>query len=446
MFCNTVNTPATASSPATAPYPTMTLFYYTERALCLPEILELILSFYLAADGWKTLFAAVQVNRLWRELGVRILWANPEATRYLLRVPEDQRPIYASQLLTMHIREIERCSTKFKNLEFSRLRELYVSPRSGDFTLLEPYCVPSLHSFKVFDSLMQDVSSVVLGYLHNCPQLKSIWTDMKIRDTQHLLDALKHLPLLQELKLWKCVGKGDISGDLLLHLAQSKHITTLKVPWSWAADAVKQVTIAKDEMRFTPFPALKSLKLLAPSTSAEGLVQLFGNLTSLDLKLSDSTMEALWSIARLTNLTRLSLSYKQKTFISAGAIVALAALSKLRTLIIKRHYPNPEYAVESDFSDEDCEKVASHWPDLRYVSLQMESANLSTKGLMSLARHCRVLECFRSSQEFDLEEILASGRDGDALFPRLEQLHLVRPMLSRGHVDTTRFAFYILSS
>ncbi|KAL7915170.1 hypothetical protein GGI35DRAFT_488958 [Trichoderma velutinum] len=433
------NTPVIASSPMT------TRFDPIEEALCLPEILELILSFCLGVDGWKTLFKAVQVNRLWRKEGTKRLWANTEAARYLLRVPHDQRQIYASKLLTIHINNfnIKEYCTEFKGLEFSRLRELDVVSRFGDFEMIKQYCVPSLHRFGCLNTFMQPSS--VIGYLHNCPQLKSIHTDLRIADTRHLLDALKHLPLLQELKLSDDVGKGDISGDLLLHLAQSKHMTTLELSWSWEGYAVEHVMSAKVDMRFTPFPALESLILVAPSTATEGFVHLFGNVTSLDLILSDSTIEALCRIARLTTLTRLSLSYKQKTCISAGAMRALAALSKLQTLIMEKHSLN-RGAMESDISDEDCEMVASHWPDLRHITLRMECANLSTKGFISLARHCRALEICKTSQEFDLEKIFADGYDGDALFPQLRQLHITKPMLGRGDIDATRFVFDISSS
>ncbi|KAL6700992.1 hypothetical protein J3F84DRAFT_359846 [Trichoderma pleuroticola] len=79
--------------------------------------------------------------------------------------------------------------------------------------------------------------------------------------------------------------------------------------------------------------------------------------------------------------------------------------------------------------------VASHWPDLRHISLRMECANLSTKGFTSLARHCRGLEFYKIGQEFDLEEIFAQGSHGEVLFPQLRQLHLVKLMPGRGNIN-----------
>lgn len=295
------NTPATASSPA------ITRFDSTEKALCLPEILDLIFSFCLNANDLKTLSKAVQVNWLWFECGTKKLWTSTKATPNLLRVPGDRQQIYASKIFTISFDYTcaKRYYNAFKDLEFHRLRELDIFSYGLEVGEMELYCVPSLHKVK-FNGFFTKMSTI--GCLRNCRELKSMQLRVWRGLTPHLvLDVLKHLPLLQEANLSDGpVGDitiGAISGDLLLHLAQSKCITNLKLPWSWSASAVEQVTIAKEDMLFTSFPALESLHLTATAAAIEGAVPLLRNLTSLNLLLEDSESGALWHIAGLTALT-----------------------------------------------------------------------------------------------------------------------------------------------
>ncbi|QYS94847.1 hypothetical protein H0G86_002168 [Trichoderma simmonsii] len=424
-----------ANTPATASFPAITRFDSTEKALSLPEILNLIFSFCLDANDLGTLSKAVQVNQLWFECGTEKLWQSRKATPNLVRVPKDRQQIYASKIFTIgfyYSKEINYYEA-FKDLEFHRLRELDISSYGQDLRDMEMYCVPSLQKVKFVD-LYAKIST--LGCLRSCPELKSIhlhvWTGLT---PQLVLDVLKHVPSLQEAilinELVDDTSSSVISGDLLLHLAQSKCVTTLELPWSWSASAVEQVTIAKDDMGFASFPVLESLYLVTTAAAIEGAVPLSRNLTSLNLLLEDSDSGALWHIARLTALTTLSLTFRKPIRISAAAITALRALSKLRTLIMKPgrrplgNFDAP-IAIETDFSNDDCEIVASHWPDLRHLSLKLVCANLSTKGLLSLGRHCRSLDFCETSQDINLDELFSDDCNGDALFPQLRTLYFTQ--------------------
>lgn len=432
------NTPATASSPA------ITRFDSTEQALCLPEILDLIFSFCLDANDLGTLSKAVQVNRLWFECGTEKLWTSTKATPNLLRVPGDRQQIYASKIFTISFDYTisRRYYDAFKDLKFRRLRELDIFSYGLDVREIELYCAPLLQKVK-FDGCFVQIST--LGCLRNCRELRSIqlrvWRGLT---PQLVLDVLKHLPLLQEASLSHGpVGHtiiGAISGDLLLHLAQSKCVTYLKLPWSWSASAVEQVTIAKDDMGFTSFPVLESLHLVATAAAIEGAVPLLRNLTSLTLMLEDSDYGAIWHITGLTALTTLSLTFRKTIKISAAAMTALNALSKLRTLIMKpkqRSSNDAPIVIETDFSNDDCEIVASHWPDLRHLSLQLVCARLSTKGLLSLARHCRSLDFCETSQDINLDDLFSDDCNGDALFPQLRTLHFTQTV--KGRHDIPRY-------
>ncbi|KAL6805480.1 hypothetical protein J3E68DRAFT_441903 [Trichoderma sp. SZMC 28012] len=409
------NTPATASSPA------ITRFDSTEKALCLPEILDLIFSFCLDANDLGTLSKAVQVNSLWFECGTEKLWKSTKATHNLLRVPGDRQQIYASKIFTISFDYTiaRRYYDAFKDLEFRRLRELDIFTYGLDVREMELYCAPSLHKVK-FDGIFVQIST--LGCLRNCRELKSIQLRVWRGLTPHLvLDVLKHLPLLQEANLSHGpVGNttiGAISGDLLLHLAQSKY-----------------------DMGFTSFPVLESLHLVATAAAIEGAVPLLRNLTSLTLLLEDSDYGALWHITGLTALTFLSLTFRKTIKISAAAMTALSALSKLRTLIMKpkqRSSNDTPIVIKTDFSNDDCEIVASHWPDLRHLSLQLVCAKLSTKGLLSLSRHCRSLDFCETSQDINLDDLFSDDCNGDALFPQLRTLHLTQTV--DGRKDIPRY-------
>ncbi|KAM6486666.1 hypothetical protein HDV62DRAFT_401970 [Trichoderma sp. SZMC 28011] len=403
------NTPPTASSPA------ITRFDSTEKALRLPEILELIFSFCWDANDLGTLSKAVQVNRLWFECGTKKLWTSKKATPNLLRVPGDRQQIYASKIFTISFDYTiaRRYYDAFKDLKFRRLRELDIFTYGLDVREMELYCAPSLQKVK-FDGCFVQISTI--GCLRNCRELKSIqlrvWRGLT---PQLVLDVLKHLPLLQEANLSHGpVGHpiiGAISGDLLLHLAQSKY-----------------------DMGFTSFPVLESLYLVATAAAIEGAVPLLRNLTSLTLMLEDSDYGAIWHITGLTALTFLSLTFRKTIKISAAAMTALSALSKLRTLIMKpkqRSSNDTPIVIETEFSNDDCEIVASHWPDLRHLSLQLVCAKLSTKGLLSLGRHCRSLDFCETSQDINLDDLFSDDCNGDALFPQLRTLHFTQTVGGR---------------
>ncbi|EHK26135.1 uncharacterized protein TRIVIDRAFT_63466 [Trichoderma virens Gv29-8] len=383
----------------------------TARVLFLPEFIHLIFSFCLdTGDCWRLsgkslymLAGAAQVNRLWFECATEKIWSHLEAPYHLLLVPHHRRHMYASKIVTLHLdsTNVAKFYREFRSLEFSRLRKLEVATDGGKLGLTKPFCVPSVQKFMFSGTAIRPW---MIHYLQNCLQLTTIHIDLIRVDWDHqppftsgvLLDIVKNLRFLQKLR-FKSNSRGFISGDLLVHLAG----------------------------RFTPFPRLTTLGLVAPSASIGRLVPWLRNLTSLDLKLEDSDPDVLLRIAHLTTLTKLSLIYYNRTHISAESIMALRHLSQLQKLIIRPHstFIAP-VTITSDLSDDDCERVTSHWPNLNFISLVVDWANLSTKGLISLARSCRCLTTCHTSQKFNFDELFADGSDGEVLFPQVKDMRL----------------------
>ncbi|KAL7790901.1 hypothetical protein V8C37DRAFT_403286 [Trichoderma ceciliae] len=407
----------------------------TEAVLSLPEILLTIFKFLFREACTTSLPAATQalstvirVNRLWFECGTEELWSGEWAVPQLLRLSPHRRNLYASKIgfLLLDCSQINEFYPKLKDVQFSRLQEVHIGvfrETACDVQCIEPYCVPSLQSFKFSGP---DIDIGVLHYLRaTCRRLRTFYfyVDNCQITAPLFLEFIRDAPLLQTVVLSVRTGSDSaVSAELLLYLAQSKNLFDLEIPWRWTAHGIERVAAAARHMDFIPFPALEELALSAPSTVIDSLITLVMNLKDLRLIVKDSRVDVLRHVSRLVGLRNLELSFECSTVISVGALSSLRDLPQLESLTLRPLFSLDTTVIESDFSDGDCEALVSHWPSLSYLEFRVQ-CNLSTNALISIARHCRDLSWYELSQALDTRDFFSSDYD-EILFPKLISLQV----------------------
>jgi hypothetical protein len=196
----------------------------------------------------------------------------------------------------------------------------------------------------------------------------------------------------------------------------------LELPWSWTEQAVFEASVVTWEAGIVPFPVLEELELSAPSSAIHNFVSLVGSLKNLKLTVKDSKVDVLWHVSNLVNLRSLTLAFEQPAFISAGALMALGALKELQTLDLGPDNSTDVSLVTSNFSDDNCEILASHLPSLHHLEFRIQ-CDISTNALISFARHCRKLCWCAIFQSLDTQDLF-TGAYGHTICPGLRLLHL----------------------
>lgn len=413
-----------------------------QLALSLPEIVTMIMDATWLSDysnytyradilTYRDLKKLIRVNRLWFEIGVEKLWADRRSIDWLLRVPPTRRQIYASKMtqITVSGTSLEVYHREYNGLVFRRLRktafEVY-----GRYTLplMEPYLGPSLQS--VCFSYVPEIDSEVFVHLaREIPSLQeiSISTTSFRATPKSFSDFIRHAPFLKKV-IVSVFGGGDttVKDELVSCLAHCRRLERLQIPWVWTESTSQQAAAAVLHSGVVPFPQIAELVLIVSSKAISRLVILVVNVTQLTLTVKDSTVDVLQHVSSLTNLRGLIVYYYQFSSIPAESMRALGALSKLSILHLGPFpYENTRISVlQSTFSDNDCETLASQLPHLHNLRLRMQ-CNISTKAVESFLRHCPNFRTCEIFQPLDTADLFTTA-PGDMVFPQLTMLSLRR--------------------
>ena len=396
------------------------------RAVELPEIVAAVME---QLPDNRTLFAALQVNRLWAEEATTVLWQNYPSISALIQIHDAERlQHYANKVSYWEIGQYEdgpELHRKLQLLRFPRLRQISVlSSYFLDGKKLLGYLQPNLRRLLF-------VGFCISNYHLRCirahfPTLQSL-TLQTLRSggndsTAHeLLQFLHDMPSLTTLCL---ILETTISDEVYIHLASRLNLAAL--------DSRKILTLNLIEMMQEvveqPFSRLLSLTCCSHSKAFSQLSRHLLKVKELHLHLMDSARETIFDVCSFTSLLILELDYGQcpyfdtSTHFPANGFLALAKrCPHLQQLAVHRSPMSIGNDGVGDISDDALQEFVSLLPQLTHLRLMIDT-NLAHRALRILGEGCTTLqECCLCGKSLQLGPL---GSSGPVLFPKLESLQL----------------------
>ncbi|KAF2151411.1 hypothetical protein K461DRAFT_295467 [Myriangium duriaei CBS 260.36] len=384
-----------------------------------PEIITGILSF---ADN-KSLFCAIQVNRLCASIGTDLLWSS-STERALQSIVPLRRQCYANKICSLLV---ESCPKEWHkdidddmvlgDLEFPKLRSLKVGPYNYGRSIGH-LVQPSLRSFNWSGVTKEDILAVLAS---RCSNLLELQLDhgFAFRRPEHLLALFENQPSLRKIELssdmYHLITKETIVCLASLIDLRSLHLSlprSLDPSWHGGPEQVQYLYETVKE----PFGHLEQFTC---SGYTAGLSSVLANAAvpfSVALRVLSPAGPLLACIASLSNLCALSLDCHKYTNFSVAEIMELRHLTKLKSLTIQKY----RQTLESEpWTEEQMTVFFSSFPELEHINLDIE-ANIGTTALISLTKSPK-LKSIRLPGKFNLGEL----KGVNANFPALESLALV---------------------
>ena len=395
-------------------------------ALELPEIVAEIMK---QLPDNRTLFAALQVSRLWAEEATTVLWQNYPSISALIQIEDAERLQYYANKVSYW--DIARCEDgpelhrKLQLLSFPRLRQIIVHASSFlDGKKLLGYLQPDLRR-------LQFRGFWISNYHLRCirahfPALQSLMLQTLRSDgddatTHELLQLLHEMPFLTDLRLGL---KRAISDEVYIHLASRLNLTAL--------DSGNILTLSLVEMMQEvvelPFSSLLYLACYSCSKAFSQLSRHLLKLEHLHLHLMDPARETVFDVCSCTSLLILELDYCRcpnfdtSIHFPAGGFLALAKrCSHLQQFAVDRYPMSTWNDGIGDINDDALQEFVSLLPQLTHLRL-MINTSLAHRALRILGEGCTMLQdCCLVGKSLQLGPL---GSSGSVVFPKLEHLQL----------------------
>ncbi|KAI9836236.1 MAG: hypothetical protein M1819_001573 [Sarea resinae] len=388
-------------------------------------------------DDLPTLSACVQVNTLWAEEAVSLLWQN--CGRYCSEDCSDCPPYppvtslaamcdmplrqqwYAEKIRTLHFnREIhekqyEPVHASLSSLRFPRLNKLVLSHTDAtEYTSLIQYLRPQLRSLSIIDADLPDATFFRTIALR-CPHLKEL---RLIRPRQPIPEdsLLPLLSALHSLTSLTFTGNRSLEDDfehpytscrrlscptrVFHHLATnapnlaSLNIDSIPEKWCFLSALTSQ------QQHY--FPALQNLTTRATETAFAALSPHLSTLRNLTLYYQKQTQypaSPLRLLAYCPHLRALKLgllspfhSSTTSTLPAADLMDLADSCPALETLDIRGANNADAYLLIDGLEDAIVAYCATRWHGLRNLALHTSRAMLGNRSLEELARNCPRLE------------------------------------------------------
>lgn len=392
-------------------------------ALAIPEILDSILS-CLSHEPCH-LAQAIRVNKQWFSSGTYLLWRDA-GCEALANIPADRRQIYAAKItsLTFSGGQEARHHEWFQNLEFSSLKHVSLDayrPANDAPYPIRQYFQPPLESFSLYGG---DLDHDLLDQLrHRAWRLRSLLIDSPGRNVEapFFLDFISRYKSLIRIRLLYGIDH-LVTQDLMLHLARRTDLIHLEIGKTCSAQLMRTIST-----RVTyPFRHLRVIHIALTSAAVSPAVRLMPRLINFRLDVQDAGVGVIDSLSSLSSLRLLALTFCTDTRLSIEDLLSLKKLSNLEELTIvadERYDEAVVTALEAGFSDQHFDDLVSHLPRLRCFNFLVQ-CTLSGAALLSLSKHCPLLEECNMLQVFDIQELESEARRNKVLFPKLRLLEV----------------------
>lgn len=397
------------------------------QAVQLPEIVAIILE---QLQDKKTLFAALQVNRLWAAEATTLLWRVFPSILDLARIEDVKRvQYYANKISVLSIqldKDQDGVHLKLQGVYFARLKYLSMGFRGyKEEQIFSQYLQPHLRKMIIFGGPISGSYLVQIQAL--CPALRDLSLShvSGTITTVGLLDFLDGVPSLTNIHLWGGL-ENVISDELYYHLASRPNLEALTT----GNDKILTLGFIKGMQKVVdqPFPKLGHLLCFTESNAFSQLNRHLHGLTSLHLHLVDATSKTLFDICSCTSLVNLGLSYHDSHFDAIShfppeGLLALArSCSHLQTFTATSdRFSRGDTGSIANITDDVIRQFVALLPQLTHFTLGM-GTDVTERALRLLGEGCSDLEdCSFNGRSFDLQLL---GSRGPVLFPNIDSLRL----------------------
>ena len=387
------------------------------RALGLPEIVAAILE---QLHHNKSLFAALQVNRLWADEASRVLWRwNPSIAGLVQISNVKRRQYYANKISSLEIGDLfagrpfrQLFNTRFPHLtRFSTSHNLEIDYER----CLDRFLQPSLQWFECSEGGFG--LKVLLWLAERCRDLRGLslqgqWPHSRI----HTCDLVRVLDLMSSLTHICLYGLelGDL--ELYSHLASRPNLQGSSI---FGQTLTEDATMTILTNVTDPFGNLRFLDWSVRGKAFHCLSSHLAGLNILTLTLIDTPEDMLFAISDCTNLAMMDVNFVTETHVPAEGLLAVARkCSHLRVF----NLGGTEDVDGRSITDDIIRQVATYLPTMTCFTLRIQT-NLTIDALLYLGDRCTKLTNFVLRGDFSLEQLWRPNLT--PLFPQLEGFELL---------------------
>ena len=382
------------------------------QALGLPEIVAAILEWL---QDTKSLFQALQVNRLWADEATMILWRVDPPVRGLVQISNvERRQYYANKVSSLNLNGSDSSELdQLLNTRFPRLTKLFsllFHERQQQY--LYHFLQPTLRSFGCIGYGLR--LELLLQIATRCPDLPKLSLEW-IQGPLLLRDLFRFLNLMPSLTHISLHYAGD--ADLYLHLASRPNLQELRIT---GPTLTEDATVRMLATVTNPYSELRSLSWPAHSKAFRCLARHLSSLNVLELTLVDTSNDILFAISDCTNLAKMHVTVATDSHVPAEGLLAVARkCSHLRVFDLTE---TPFAEVDGgSITDDIVRQVATYLPTMTCFRLNIPT-NLTIVALLYLGDRCTKLTQCSLRGDFNLEQL---WRPNSApLFPQLQDLVL----------------------
>lgn len=389
----------------------------SSSALQVPETLLNILN-YLENDR-GTLYNVLQVNRMWFECGVSVLWKMVKFKR-LQGAGKENRPFYASKIHYL-LFEGDVAHEDFKDLEFSNLRIISIDsyrPKDGNIYLTQ-YLRPTLERIQIYGT---DLNEEFLSTMEKCRRVKEFLLDSPgDRVTaERFLSFLQNCPSLDNLQ-FKYGMEKVINDDTVVYLAGKDNLRSLGLGPELTVKALDRAL----ETVPTPFKHVESLDIKLSSAALRLLLPHLSQVQDLELTIKDNDRSVLVQLSALKALRSLAVSYACIADLTSSEILSLNQLKNLETLTLTGSDEDmePNHLDCFQFTDDDLDTLLSQLPRLKTLQFGLQTM-MTSNALQIVAKYCPLLNTLQLFVPIKLSTILPESPDAKPMLPKLISLDI----------------------
>ena len=387
------------------------------RALGLPEIVAAILE---QLHHNKSLFAALQVNRLWADEASRVLWRWNPPIQGLVQIDNvERRQYYANKISSLEIDHLcaGRPFSQILNTRFPHLTRFSTShnPEIDYERCLDHFLQPSLKWFDCAEGRFG--LKVLLWLAERCPDLRGLsiqwqWPQPRIH-TCDLVRVLGLMPSLTHICLYG-LALGDL--ELYSHLASRPNLQGSSMAGQILTEDVTMKILANVT---NPFANLRLLDWPVRGKAFHCLSRHLAGLNILALDLIATPDDILFAISDCTNLAIIHVTFAADSHVPAEGLLAVARkCSHLRVF----NLVSTEDVDGRSITDDIIRQVATYLPKMTCFTLRIQT-NLTIDALLYLGDRCTKLTNLALEGDFSLEQLWRPNLT--PLFPQVDCLELI---------------------
>ena len=380
------------------------------QALGLPEIVAAILE---QLHHRKSLFAALQVNRLWADEATMVLWRVDPPVQGLVQISNvERRQYYANKISSLRItwpdesewdQLLNTCFPRLSNLSTSMLDE-------AQEQCLYHFLQPTLRKLGCFGWPLR--FGFLLQIATRCPDLSvlSLTWPPELAPTCDLVWFLDLMPSLTQISLYNIANV-----EIYLHLASRPNLQKLSITGPTLTENATMRILATVT---NPYLELRCLNWRAQGKGFHCLARHLSSLNVLELVLVDPSDDILFAISDCTNLARMDVRLATDSHVPAEGLLAVARkCSQLRFFILC----GTAKVDGRSITDDVIRQVVTYLPTMTSFKIDIRMT-LTITALICLGEQCTKLEGFYLRGDFDLEQLWRPNLA--PLFPRLKCLEL----------------------